>query len=34
LRELSELDLDFSLEITGFEIGEIDLLVENAAAEP
>ena len=34
LRALSELDLDFSLEVTGFEIGEIDLLVGNAAAEP
>ena len=28
LRQLSELDLDFSLEVTGFEIGEIDLLIE------
>jgi DNA modification methylase len=30
LRELSELDLDFSLDITGFEIGKIDLLIEGA----
>jgi DNA modification methylase len=33
LRELSELDLDFSLEATGFEIGEIDLLIEDAVAK-
>jgi hypothetical protein len=26
--ELSALDLDFSLDVTGFEIGEIDLLIE------
>ncbi|MDG1287768.1 MAG: site-specific DNA-methyltransferase [Rickettsiales bacterium] len=26
--ELSELDLDFDLEITGFEMGEIDVLIE------
>ena len=32
LRELSKLNLDFSLEVTGFEIGEIDLLIE--AADP
>jgi DNA modification methylase len=31
LKELSELDLDFSLEATGFEMGEIDVLVENLA---
>ena len=31
LRELSALDLDFSLDVTGFEIGEIDLIIENAA---
>jgi DNA modification methylase len=31
LRELSELDLTFSIEVTGFEIGEIDLLIENTA---
>jgi 16S rRNA G966 N2-methylase RsmD len=28
LKELSELDLNFSLEATGFEIGEIDLRIE------
>jgi DNA modification methylase len=28
LTELSELDLDFTLDVTGFEIGEIDLRVE------
>jgi DNA modification methylase len=28
LKELSELDLDFSLETTGFEMGEIDLRIE------
>jgi DNA modification methylase len=28
LKELSELDLDFSLEVTGFEMGEIDLRIE------
>lgn len=33
LRELSELNLSFSIETTGFEIGEIDLLIENAAPE-
>jgi DNA modification methylase len=32
LRELSELDLDFSLEITGFEMGEIDLRIESLAS--
>jgi hypothetical protein len=31
LKELSDLDLDFSLEATGFEMGEIDVLVENLA---
>ena len=34
LRTLSELDLDFSLDVTGFEIGEIDLLIEGAAPQP
>jgi DNA modification methylase len=29
--ELSALDLDFSLDVTGFEIGEIDLLIEGQA---
>ena len=28
LNELSLLDLDFSLEATGFEMGEIDLRIE------
>ncbi|MEZ5813639.1 MAG: DNA methyltransferase [Alphaproteobacteria bacterium] len=28
LKELSELDLDFSLDITGFHVNEIDLLIE------
>jgi ParB-like chromosome segregation protein Spo0J len=28
LKELSELDLDFSLEATGFQMGEIDLRIE------
>jgi DNA modification methylase len=31
LKLLSELNLDFSLETTGFEIGQIDLLIENSA---
>ena len=30
-RELSTLDLDFSLDVTGFEVGEIDLLIEDTA---
>ena len=30
-RELAALKLDFSLDATGFEIGEIDLMIENAA---
>ncbi|HKH27688.1 MAG TPA: site-specific DNA-methyltransferase, partial [Sphingomicrobium sp.] len=34
LGELSELDLDFSLDVTGFEIAKIDLLIEGAAAKP
>lgn len=29
LRELAELDLDFSIETTGFTMGEIDLRIEN-----
>jgi DNA modification methylase len=32
LKELSILDLDFSLEATGFEIGEIDLRIEGLTA--
>ena len=31
LRELSELNLDFSLEVTGFDMAEIDLLIEGAS---
>jgi 16S rRNA G966 N2-methylase RsmD len=37
LKELSELNLDFSLEATGFEVGEIDLRIEGleeANAQP
>jgi hypothetical protein len=34
LRELAELNLDFSLETTGFEMGEIDLLIEGTTAAP
>jgi DNA modification methylase len=34
LRELSELNLDFSLEATGFDMAEIDLLIEGASATP
>jgi DNA modification methylase len=36
LRELADLTLDFSLEVTGFEMAEIDLLIERASvpAEP
>jgi DNA modification methylase len=34
LKELSELDLEFSLEATGFEIGEIDLRIEAPVAGP
>jgi len=33
-QELSLRDLDFSLETTGFEIGEIDLLIEGLAERP
>ena len=29
--ELSALDLNFSLDVTGFEIGEIDLMIESQA---
>ena len=32
LKELAELDLDFSLEATGFEMGEIDLRIEGLTA--
>jgi DNA modification methylase len=33
LRDLAELDLDFSLETTGFEMGEIDLRIEQLNAD-
>ncbi len=29
LKTLSEINLDFNLEVTGFELGEIDLFIEN-----
>jgi DNA modification methylase len=32
LKELSELDLDFTLDVTGFEIGEIDLRIEELSS--
>jgi DNA modification methylase len=34
LRDLAELELDFSLEATGFEMGEIDLMIEGLATDP
>src|ERR1700722_10941576 len=34
LKNLSELDLDFSLGATGFEIGEIDMMLEESAGQP
>jgi hypothetical protein len=34
LHDLSLLDLDFSLEATGFEMGEIDLRIEGLSGEP
>lgn len=34
LKELSVLDLDFSLEATGFEMGEIDLRIEGLDSQP
>ena len=34
LRELAALNLEFSLEVTGFDMGEIDLLIEGASASP
>src|ERR1700687_3540247 len=34
LRELSELNLEFSLELTGFDMAEIDLLIEGACGVP
>ena len=33
LRDLAVLDLDFDLEATGFEMGEIDLRIENLSAD-
>jgi hypothetical protein len=33
LRDLSSFDLDFSLEVTGFEIGEIDLRIEGLGVD-
>ena len=33
LRYISELELDFDLELTGFEMAEIDLLLDPAAGE-
>jgi ParB-like chromosome segregation protein Spo0J len=33
LKELSKLELDFSLEVTGFDTGEIDLRIEGLAAK-
>jgi DNA modification methylase len=33
LKELSALDLDFSLEVTAFDMGEIDLRIEGLSAE-
>jgi hypothetical protein len=32
LKALSDLDLDFGLDITGFEVSEIDLIIEEASA--
>jgi ParB-like chromosome segregation protein Spo0J len=34
LQELSLLDLDFNLEVTGFDMGEIDLRIEGLVAQP
>jgi len=34
LKELSELDLDFELDATGFAVAEIDLLIENVESPP
>jgi hypothetical protein len=34
LKELSTMELDFSLEATGFEMGEIDLHIEGLTPEP
>ena len=32
MKELSKLELDFSLEVTGFEMGEIDIIIEGLTA--
>ncbi len=34
LRDLSLQDLDFELEVTGFDIGEIDFRIEGLSLEP
>ena len=34
MRELSEFNLEFSLELTGFDMAEIDLLIEGACGVP
>jgi hypothetical protein len=34
LKDLSLADLDFSLEVTGFDMGEIDLLIEGLEGDP
>jgi DNA modification methylase len=34
LKALSVLDLDFSIEVTGFEMGEIDLMIEGLSPAP
>jgi len=34
LKALSEVELDFSLEVTGFEMGEIDLMIEGLSPAP
>ncbi len=34
LKELSELDLEFSIETTGFQMGEIDLRIEGLTPDP
>ena len=34
LKVLSELDLDFDLEVTGFEMAEIDVLIDGVGSCP
>jgi DNA modification methylase len=34
LKELSKVELDFSIEVTGFDMGEIDLRIEGLAEQP